>query len=203
MKKLALILVSLLLLVGCAKVPVSSSSSSIASTSSSSTQSSSSVASESVSYSSIVGSTKSSSADFIAGPKGTKTETLKIGDVYLGMTVKELIVNEYDDIDAFFVGDVELTGSLSYHGAPLEGQRIMISFSVDESDTAKLPYYKSDTRTVWFTFDNEQEVLDALSIDANETVENIKCKVVISDYRIIFYPTDIANLATMKSIEKL
>jgi len=96
-----------------------------------------------------------------------------------------------------FKGQQTVKGTLSYNK---DEPYFLVSFDVDESSYDLLPYAISDTRDIWFTFSNENEVINMLD-DKEGSYEN--CEIIIEDYHIFYAPMEVANYSKLLSIISL
>ena len=113
---------------------------------------------------------------------------------FLGLDVVKVDLRPFGENR--WVGEVtfdgEVTVSGTYKPNPLigESQRGGPCFYVDKRTENKLPRLKGDERFMWFCFDNSQAVLESLG-----TVEK-EVEIVIDDYKMIYIPSDVTNMAT-------
>lgn len=152
---------------------------------------------------------RSNEAIFTAGENGSEEIVLCEGDSFLGFTLSKLsVVYHYDELtylEAIFQGDVTLTGSLHVLSED-EYMDYQTHFVPDEASCSKLPYATVDTRSIWFTLDDNKEALFySMGIDpaAGTTDDGIACEIVISKYCIYFAHMGAANVATLSECRAL
>lgn len=127
---------------------------------------------------------------FKNGPNGEQVIDMKVGDTFIGFTLTKAETSDGMDLMADFDGTVTLKGTLSREDIQ-EGPGGWIEFFVAEVDEDKLPYFELDTRALWFSFINEQDVIDAVG----QEFFKIDCEITICNYKIDYRPMMVYNTA--------
>lgn len=138
-------------------------------------------------------------ADFVS--YGTERTVYENQD-YIGMKVEKISmlyyvnsnVDEFVKLIADFSGEVTLTGTINISNDEEFGYQVQ--FTCDEESSKKLPYAVVDTRSVWFTFINE----NIKELVGTEVVSK-QCKITINNYSIAYAETETRNSAELVSIE--
>ncbi|KGK91391.1 hypothetical protein DP73_03750 [Desulfosporosinus sp. HMP52] len=99
--------------------------------------------------------------------------TVKVGDVIAGLTVKTIDDYGYGSVQASFSGQIELDGTYEYSENYGDGDGYV--FTVSVADQMKLPYFKGDRSVT---------SLPILNASKHLTNKSGKAKVVIDNYRV-------------------
>ena len=94
-----------------------------------------------------------------------------------------------------FKGQVEVTGVIQYQDGGFMAEAVCLG-DLDQASLSKMPKMASDTRTVWFCFNDLEEAKKlGLHKKSNTTV-------VIDNYTIVYYPSSVYNTADLVSVIK-
>lgn len=128
--------------------------------------------------------------------------TLQVGDTVAGMTVKSITgygdgsadpgPPTIHDVRIEFEGRATVTGTYTYHLPEDEFLGNAVCIDVDETSQHLLPRMAGDERYLWFCFENEDEAQAAFGEPGFGTAT-----VVIDNYTIIHYPSEVWNMATL------
>ena len=135
------------------------------------------------------------------GTKNVIPVTVYVGDTFLDWTITEIEASysgDYlDSLKMDFKGQKTVKGALGYSK---DNPYHPLYFFVDESSYDLFPYAIGDTRDIWFTFSNYDEVINMLD---DKEVSYKNCEIIIEDYYIYFAPTEVANSSKLLSIISL
>lgn len=127
-------------------------------------------------------------------------EKVKIGDKLGNMTVTKLngIKSETPTINSALVnfkGRTEVTGKIQYHEPGGFMAEAVCLGNLNKESLAKMPKMESDTREIWFCF-NDLE--GAKKKRLHTTTELVT--VLIDNYSIVYYPSEVYNTADLISV---
>lgn len=128
-------------------------------------------------------------------------EKAKVGDKLGGMTIIKLggsksNIPTANSAFVQFKGKVEVTGKISYFEPGGFMAEAVCLGDLDEDSLAKMPKIISDTRVVWFCF-NDLEAAKKLRLHT----ETKPVTVVIDNYLIIYHPSEVYNTADLVEVK--
>ncbi len=121
----------------------------------------------------------------------------KVGDRVAGMTIIEVGHYREDRPDVSpnekvaFTGKATVTGRVTSHFGEFGGQNEVCLQDLDSTSQSAIPKLDDDAREMWFCFTNTDAALLAFPKGADATAT-----VVIDDYVINAYPSEVRNTAT-------
>lgn len=125
---------------------------------------------------------------------------IEVGDTVAGMRVEAIEAVEDDgstgrdphNVLIRFSGRKEITGRFTYHPPTDPFLANTVWMHIDDRDGAGLPHMLEDTRYTWFCFYNQDDA-HAVFIEPGAGTATV----VIDDYTIVYYPSEVWNTATL------
>ena len=129
--------------------------------------------------------------------------SLEVGDEFLGLTLQLLETDteahSLTYMEAIFQGEITIKGTLTVLDETVPLFPGYASFFIADESFELVPFWTEDSRTVWLTFNNNDEVLQALK----DIPYPVECEIVIDQYRICYTLAYWENSATFIALKDI
>lgn len=155
-------------------------------------------------------------AEFVAGPNGTEPVELRVGDSFLGLSVKAVEAYDaggyYSWVRATFEGEITLKGQLLLFEEADMAPHVVgrVFFVPDEKSSDLLPYYYPDAKVFpienkkstarWIRMENEDAVRQMVGKDTGQFND---CEFLIQEYTHYYNHIEAYDFATLEAANSL